>query len=702
MPLPGGTSAKAGLRYEALWTVRCVAEILAERADAIRVEPPGREGEGVEFWFRLPGSVEYHQVKRQNPRGHWALAALNSEGVLGHFKDKLGDPNARCVFVSAQDAPELHELGDRARRASSAEEFRSAFIQSEKQARWLDEICEAWGRCPESQGYEWLRRIEVRPIGEEVLRPYTESLLSSHVEGDPATITDVLSQYTLAQVNTELTAQDLWQHLESRGFRRREWHKDPRVLAAVEETTGRYVRLARQSAIAHQVIPREEAVAMVEALTSADSELNVIAVGEAGTGKSGALLQVVETVKGRGWPVIAFRVDRLKPSGLPDEVGRQLGLPGSPARVLGAVAHGRECLLVIDQLDAVSLVSGRASRLFECLNEVIAQARAYPAMRLLLACRKFDLDNDPRLRRLTGEDGLAKEVVVGRLSRSSVEAAVRQLGLDPARLTSRQWDLLALPLHLGLVAEIAGAGDSDVFDLEAAQDLYDRFWSRKQDVLRERLDRPARWTEVIDTLSDFMNTHQVLSVPESILDEVETDAKAMASEHVLVLDRGRYGFFHEGFFDYAFARRFVARGGKLVQLLGGAEQHLFRRAQVRQILLHERQETRSRYLADLKWLLTAPTVRFHLRAVVFALLADLRDPTPEEWGILERLTEISPPRRPLVRRLQTAALEAGVSMLRRLAPTATGLRGRLSSRLLHEGFVEHAWGVLYRSGAWLR
>jgi hypothetical protein len=287
MPLSGGTSAKVGLRYEALWTVRCIAEILAERASLIRVEPPGREGEGVEFWIRYPACIEYHQVKRQNPRGHWTLAMLVSEGVLGHFKDKLSASDSRCVFVSSQDAPELHELGDRARRASSVEEFRGAFIQSEKQARWLDEICDAWTRCSESQAYEWLRRIEVRPVGEEVLRSYAESLLSSHVEGDPATIADVLSQYTLAQVNIELSAQDLWRHLESRGFGRREWHKDPRVLAAVEATTQRYIRLLRESAIADQVIPREELHAMVATLTSADRERSVVAVGEAGTGKSG-------------------------------------------------------------------------------------------------------------------------------------------------------------------------------------------------------------------------------------------------------------------------------------------------------------------------------------------------------------------------------------------------------------------------------
>src|SRR3989338_7603163 len=161
MPLPGGTSAKVGLRYEAAWTVFCMAEILAERADAIRVEPPGHEGEGVEFWLQRGDAREYHQVKRQHPRGHWTLSDLAAEGVLRHFYEKLNDPKAQCLFVSSQDAPELRELADRARGASSVEELRAEFLKPEKQARSLYQICESWGNCSHGQAYEALKRIKI-------------------------------------------------------------------------------------------------------------------------------------------------------------------------------------------------------------------------------------------------------------------------------------------------------------------------------------------------------------------------------------------------------------------------------------------------------------------------------------------------------------------------------------------------------------
>jgi hypothetical protein len=128
---------------------------------------------------------------------------------------------------------------------------------------------------------------------------------------------------------------------------------------------------------------------------------------------------------------------------------------------------------------------------------------------------------------------------------------------------------------------------------------------------------------VIDILCDHMSKHQVLSAPESLLDEYGSDAGAMVSEHVLILDNGRYAFFHEGFFDYAFARRFAARGLRLIPLLLDSEQHLFRRGQVRQILLHQRDLARETYLDDLASLLFNNRIRFHLKSATFALLRDV-------------------------------------------------------------------------------
>jgi hypothetical protein len=577
-------------------------------------------------------------VKRQqSAKGSWTLADLGSRGVLTHFWEKLRDPKASCIFVSTHAAYQLGELTERARGAASWEEFDQIFLKSDIQSRAFDDLCRQWGDCPRQAAYEALMRVHVKTVDEDTLRAFVESRLAASVEGDSTTVIDVLAQLTLDAVHQEFTAHDVWHHLESRGFRRRQWGKDPRVLTVVEAANERYLSPLRDAAIAGEVIPREEVETILEMLISPERTRGVLLTGEAGVGKSGVIFQVVESLQEHGLPLITFRVDRLEPTLLPSDVGRQLGLPDSPANVLAAIAQDRSCVLVIDQLDAISLASGRHPQFFDCVSEILHQAQAHPRMRLLLACRKFDVDNDYRLRRLSGETGVVETVSVNRLSHTTVREVVAKLRLDAGRLNSKQLDLLSIPLHLNLLAEIAGSTSIDVLDFKTAKDLYDRFWDYKQEVIRVRLGRSLQWTRVVDALCDYMSDRQILSVPVDTVDDCADDAQAMASEHVLIRDGQRYSFFHEGFFDYAFARRFAARGRELLPLLRSGEQHLFRRAQVRQILVHEREADHTRYLADLQALLTNPDIRFHLKQAVFGLLTQLSDPTEDEWHVLSSL-----------------------------------------------------------------
>ena len=640
MPLSGGAADKFGNRYEGRWTVNCMTDVMDERADAIRLEPPGVEGEGIEFWVRRGDRCEYYQVKRQHSAsGRWTLAELGHEHVLAHFREKLYDPEATCIFVSSHAAYQLERLADDSRRAGSWETFEQVFIKGDAQSSAFNDLCRRWGDCPGQDAFEALKHVHVETVGEDTLRTFVESRLAALVEGDSATVADILAQLALDAVHQELTAHDIWHHLESRGFRRRQWGKDPHVLAAVKAANERYLTPLRDAAIAGEVIPREEVETVLDMLTSPGRTRGVLLTGEAGVGKSGVILQAVESLQERGLPLITFRIDRLEPTVLPSDVGRQLGLPDSPANVLAAVAQGRNCVLVIDQLDATSLASGRHPQFFDCISEILQQAQAHPRMRLLLACRKFDVDNDARLQRLSGETGIVETMPVNRLSHTTVREVVADLGLDAGRLDSKQLNLLSIPLHLSLLAEIAASTSIDVLDFQTAKDLYDRFWDYKQDVIRMRIGRSIQWTRVVDALCDYMSDRQILSAPANTVDDYDHDAQAMASEHVLIRDGQRYSFFHEGFFDYAFARRFAARGRELLPLLRSSEQHLFRRAQVRQILVHEREADFPRYLADIRSLLISPDIRFHLKQVVFGLLAQLSDPTEDEWQVLFSLID---------------------------------------------------------------
>ena len=636
MPLPGGPSEKFGNRYEGRWTTACLLDVMDEKAESIRLEPPGLEGQGFEFWITKRDIREYHQVKRQHSTGHWTLYTLAREGVLTNFITRLHDPSVRCVFVSTNSAGQLDELSDRARRSASWEEYSEEFLRTDQWRKNFDLVRHSVPCLSEQETYERLKRIRIEPIGESFLLTTIESRASALVNGNAATIVDILAEMASEWVHKELTAHDIWKHLESRGFSRRHWDKNPHVLSAVEEVNRRYLDLLRDQAIGRSVLPRREVQTVQGRLKESSGKAGVLLTGEAGIGKSGVMLQVVEELLDAGTPVLAFRADRLEPTQLPDKVGEQTGLPGSPANVLAAVAQGEHCVLVIDQVDALSLASGRNTDLFDCIYEILRQAQAHPHMRILLACRKFDLENDHRLRRLTDSGGIAEAVVVGQLPHEPVLEVVSRFGLNADSLSFKQRDLLSVPLHLKLLSELAADVEIRRLNFETAQDLYERFWVYKQQVTRERIGRPVQWTQVVYGLCDYMHERQTLGAPEAVVEDWNSDTNAMVSEHVLVLENKRYSFFHEGFFDYAFARRFAGSHQSLLDLLLNGEQRLFRRAQVRQVLLYLRDTEFDRYIADLEKVLSSPNVRFHIKQVAFALLADLSEPTTAEWDIISK------------------------------------------------------------------
>jgi hypothetical protein len=171
MPLRGGSSDQFGGRFQDRWTAHCIFDVLRDRAEAIRLEPPPAETEGFEFWIRFPDRVDYHQVKRQvTGEGRWSRSALRDAGVLRAFADTLSDPVARCVFTSAHAASVLEELADRAARASDAGDFDRHFLSETSWRTHFQELTADFGGPPPEITWDWLRRIRVETIGEEPLK----------------------------------------------------------------------------------------------------------------------------------------------------------------------------------------------------------------------------------------------------------------------------------------------------------------------------------------------------------------------------------------------------------------------------------------------------------------------------------------------------------------------------------------------------
>ena len=615
----------------------CLTRVMRGEAESIRLEPPGVESEGIEFYVKTPSGIEYHQVKRQRTGfGKWPLRILASERVLSDFYQKLDNPDAACIFVSAHAADTLQELGDRAIDARSWEEFEHDFLSSDTWSRHFDELHGYWSSPTREDTYQRLKRVRVRTADEDILGEAVRSRLDVLVDGDPNNVSDILSSLAMNRVHHELYASDVWGHLESRGFNSPTWARDTAVADAVAVLNEQYLASIQPIGIGTEVISRDEVKQILNIFDGDDGGKTVLVTGKAGVGKSSVLSQTIGEIEGRGWTLLSLRVDRLEPSQSPAEVGRILGLPASPVSVLASIADGRDCLLVVDQLDAVSLASGRNPEFFDCIGAILSQAQHHPNMRVLSACRRFDVENDHRLKHLVSDRGVAKEIRLEAFDDETVRSLVTQLGMDASKLSPKQIALLALPIHLRLLSETQLSSSAHGMAFQTSKDLYDGFWRHKRVALSSRVEF-SLVRIVLKTMIDHMNYREILFVPESLLDDYHDTVSAMASENILVRDGTRVSFFHEGFFDYMFARATESVDFDLVSYVLGRDQSLFIRSQVRQVLLHQHDVSPDDALQNIDSLLWNSTVRTHVKSIVLSLLGSLDDPTEDEWRVIEPL-----------------------------------------------------------------
>lgn len=630
-PRPGGEADKLGNHYEGAWTVLHILEVLAGTAESVTVEELGEIGKGAEFTLRRRTTREVHQVKRQRgSANYWKLGDLHAEGVLQAARSHVA-AGREFHFVSTIPAQELQDLAEQARRSPDVQTFLDNLRgKAEQRFNYLTSTVYRSVQI----SWETLRGTWGHWSSEREIRNRNIALAGLLLRGAPApaaavTLADIAIE-NLATVLDRKTISDLLLHYELELV--------PAGAAPTLVRATRNIHESWKASIERELlrpsIHRAEAEQIGKRLL--DGNRCVLAVGVGGSGKSAVLHEVVEQVESGGWTVLALRLDRQEPFSSTVELGLRFGLEASPTSSLARVAGDQPSLLVIDQIDAVSKASGRMPQTFDAVADLVREATAFPNMRVLLACRKFDLENDDRIRTLT-KDHQAEPVPVTELSDEQVLAAVAALGIVPDRLTRQQKTLLRLPLHLKLLATIADK--TETFAFTTTRELFNAYWDQKRQDCRTRRGSTVRFADVVGALADEMSAKQRLVAPVSVLDDsgLSDDADVLASEHVLIRDGQRYAFFHETFFDYAFARRWTRRGQSLVAFLLAGEQELFRRSQVRQILTYIREEDPDRFVTEMEALLAGPGIRYHVKHVALALLRALDAPTVAEWRMVERL-----------------------------------------------------------------
>ncbi|WP_328946264.1 hypothetical protein OG259_37215 [Streptomyces sp. NBC_00250] len=649
MGLSGGAADKAGNRYEDWWTALKVADLLRGEASRIRLEPPGQAGEGIEFQLVAKGETWCDQVKDVASKGPWTLksAAALLTAVSGHL---AGGRKVRLVLSTG--APRLHDLAGRARAAVTLAEFEE--ILTDTQGSDFTVLCGTWaddGRpVARETAWRYLRSAYVEHYPPENLRQLVHLTYEQLFVGNPEGIVRQLSGYLDDNLHKWLTGSEIRNHLLSLdGVRLRLLAGDSNTLNSLADTKDGFLRRVRGTAPILGLAARPHLDQLYGRLVAENGPQIVLCEGRAGSGKSTVVADVLERLADQGWPIAAVRMDQADLSvRTARDLGTMMNLQDSPGILLPGVADGRPGLFVIDQLDAVSLYSGRMADAFEAVEGVLAQLSVAPNIKVLLVARTVDIEQDGRLSRLITADARAARFPVGELTEESVRAVLAASGNDPDSLSPVTLELLRTPLHLAVFSTLPPAARAVSYrTLQQLYGSYTKEVRRRVGARRERFD----WQGIVGALCAFMSERESLQAPLAVLDSYALeDVEALKSQGVLVGDEERIGFFHETYFDYLFARSFLTTGRDIHDFLADSGQHLFRRAQTRQILEHLAGTDRDPFRETTTRLLGSTRIRSHLHDVITTVLAQL-DATPADWLAIEPFAWGASPVARKVRRL---------------------------------------------------
>lgn len=626
--MPGGAADKAGNHYEHLWTSNRLADLLEGRASRLRLEPPGVEGQGVEFEVDEDDETWSEQVKGSLSGSTWTIRRLDSEGVLA---DALLHVQAarRFGFIAALQAAELDTLSTRSRETSSLDEFKQS-LPKDRQSDF-DVLVDRWAVTPE-EAWTCLKLIYVEHQPPHALERTVTANFKHLVASDPVAVLDALRGFCDASLHKNLTGPLVWAHLESRGFHRRHLAGDVGAAANLHETVVRQNRRVQSAAPEIGLVPSTNAAHVLDALRDLDGKQVLLIDGRAGVGKSTVAAEVASSLESEGWFVAAVRMDSVDESAITSRrVGEQMGLGSdSPGVVLAGVANGQASLLVIDQLDAVSLYSGRIPKVFEAVEEILDELASASNVKVMLVVRSVDLQADTRLRRLDRR-GRANRVTITELTEDDVRAKLEDAGVavpDSAVTLA----LLRTPLHLSTFLRLSEQAQRDEYP--SLQDLYARYTEELRIDVGRKVGH-LHWSGITGALLDYMDDHEQLGAPLAVLDaSAPEEWRALESAAVLLRDGDSIAFFHESYFDFLFARTFVSAGRNLHEFLVGSGQHLFRRAQTRQVLEYLLATDRPNFRATITELATSDDIRPHIKAIVAEVYGSIT-PGTDDWLAIE-------------------------------------------------------------------
>lgn len=645
----GGRADKDGNRYENRFFAGLLVDLIQERFSSIEVEPLGDEGLGVEFiTTTADGEREYYQCKASNGmQDHWHPGDLDVYSVfqiaMSHVQR---GSNCKYHFVSPIPYDELDSLCNRARENSGVGDFITHQLTNSKLRHWWNKINSHFDE-NDQLTYSLLSKcyFDLVPDSLEYTRKteaIIELLFFKEAVQTPQAIRILLGEFANdgERWGRPINAKEVISWLESKGYHQRPVIHDERILTKIRTLNQLYC--ASYSPIRSIVFHRSETEQLFDHIRTGKS---VLLLGKAGSGKSGCIHELLDSLEREEITYLALRLDQLLPTQFADQYGKNvLGLPCSPVVSIYNLAGGQPCVLIFDQLDSLRWANKSSSIALEVCKEMIRQANYINQflggqISCIFVVRSFDYETDPTIHNLFENDketGIHWEkITVDLLSPENVK---RIVGSSYSSLTSRLQLLLQTPSNLYMWDRLTAEAKPLI---SSFQQLMRKWWEQ----VKKNCVEAGFSSDIIDACRDriisIMQKREALSLPVTAFHNEYEIINALASQGVLQMTSNSISFVHQSFFDYFSVEQYIDNIYTNDQHLPDIFNNLDKqtpdiRYQFLMLLQTLADEDLSTFLVEAESILHAQCIRYYFQCCVFEVIGQLEAPTNALWSLISR------------------------------------------------------------------
>lgn len=302
------------------------------------------------------------------------------------------------------------------------------------------------------------------------------------------------------------------------------------------------------------------------------------------------------------------------------------------------LARKEKVIVLIDQLDALSLTMSSNKKVINIVLEFIEQLKHISNVKIIVSIREYDLKNDPLFKSIDDTNIINIQL----LGFDYVSNKLKSFIKESTKLNNTLVELLRTPLHLSIFIELY-PNDNSCISIKTLQDLYSKFWEQKVQDKSLNKDTRKNLRVLLYSIVQKMDEMKKIEVPKLYFeDESEDEISLLLSEDILKEENNKISFFHQTFYDYVFARNFAQKGMSLYEYIFTTAQDLNIREQIKQIIQFIRGTDEVKYLQELESILYSDEIRFHIKLLLISYLGSIESPTQNEFSFIQKLFRDKP------------------------------------------------------------